>query len=168
MLSLAISSNAEAGAAFGMILAKRSNADIMEFGDTARYIQYDLRASVLDFASGFRTLNRVGHGTNFLSIFGTANKRYDRVVIFSDMQGWMGWTSPVEAFKQYKRKFNIDPFIYSVDLTGYGSLQFPENKVFALAGFSGEMFTLMEKLETDRHAMVNTIKSLDFNDYLPK
>lgn len=30
------------------------------------------------------------------------------------------------------------------------------------------MFTLMEKLETDRHAMVNTIKSLDFNDYLPK
>lgn len=159
---------AEAGAAFGMILAKRSNADIMEFGNHARYIQYDLRDSVLDFASQFQSLNKVGHGTNFQSILETANKKYDRIVIFSDMQGWVGYYSPVEKLKAYKKKYDVNPFVYSVDLAGHGSLQFPEDKVFCLAGFSGEMFTLMEKLEADKNAMVNTIRALDFSEYLPQ
>jgi 60 kDa SS-A/Ro ribonucleoprotein len=81
----------ELGALFGIVLAKAINADIMEFGDFARYINYSLLAHSMDFAASFSNLNAVGHGTNFPSIFDKANKKYDRVIILSDMQGWDWW-----------------------------------------------------------------------------
>lgn len=156
----------EAGAAFGMILAKRSNADIMEFGDTSRYVPYDLNQSVLKFASEFHHNNGVGHGTNFHSIFETANKKYDRVVIFSDMQGWMGYHTPESAAARYRLLHKCSPFIYSFDLLGQGTMQFPESKVFAIAGFSGEIFNVMSKLETDKNALINEIKNLAIERFL--
>ncbi|MBL7818464.1 MAG: TROVE domain-containing protein [Saprospiraceae bacterium] len=151
---------AEMGALFGMALAKRSNADLMEFGDTARYIKFNLSDSAIEFSANFQGLNKVGHGTNFHSIFEKAQKRYDRIVIFSDMQGWVHYTNPTTALATYKRRTGANPYIYSFDLAGYGSLQFPERNVFALAGFSEKVFDLMRVLETDRHALVNKIKSV--------
>jgi 60 kDa SS-A/Ro ribonucleoprotein len=152
---------AESGALFGIALAKRSNADLMEFGETARYIPYNLSDSAIKFSANFQQLNQVGHATNFHAIFEKAKKRYDRIVIFSDMQGWMSYYAPTSAFEDYKRRTGANPFIYSFDLAGYGSLQFPENNVFALAGFSEKVFDLMGVLETDRKALVNKIKSID-------
>lgn len=151
----------ELGAMFGMILAKRSNADILEFGTTARYIKYNLRDSVLSFSSKFEYKNQVGHGTNFHAIFQTAKKRYDRIVIFSDMQGWMGYNSPDAAYKSYKKRYSCNPFIYSFDLRGYGTLQFPENKIFTLAGFSEKVFDLMTALETSPQAMIAAIEQTE-------
>ena len=106
-------------------------------------------------------MNQVGHGTDFNAIFNAAKKRYDRIVIFSDMQGWIGGYTPTAAFNAYKQRTGANPFIYSFDLAGYGSLQFPERNVFALAGFSEKTFDLMRVLETDRLALVNTIKAVE-------
>lgn len=150
----------EMGAFFGMILSKRCNADIMEFGDKARYIRYNLHGSALEFAANFERNNRVGHGTNFHSIFQTANRAYDRIVIFSDMQGWMGHTSPANSFKVYKEQKRCNPYIYSFDLRGYGSLQFPEKNVFTLAGFSEKVFDLMRAMETEPKAIVEAIRAI--------
>lgn len=152
---------AEAGALFGMVLAKSSNADLMEFGTSARYIPFNLTSSAIDFSAKFQSLNQVGHGTDFNAIFNAAKKRYDRIVIFSDMQGWIGGYAPTAAFNAYKQRTGVNPFIYSFDLAGYGSLQFPERNVFALAGFSEKTFDLMRVLETDRLALVNTIKAVE-------
>ena len=152
---------AEAGALFGMVLAKSSNADLMEFGTSARYIPFNLTSSAIDFSAKFQSLNQVGHGTDFNAIFNAAKKRYDRIVIFSDMQGWIGGYTPTAAFNAYKQRTGANPFIYSFDLAGYGSLQFPERNVFALAGFSEKTFDLMRVLETDRLALVNTIKAVE-------
>ncbi len=151
----------EAGALFGMALAKRCNADIMEFGDTARYIHYDLFDSVTDFASEFSSKNKVGHGTNFKAIFGALNKRYERIVIFSDMQGWVGYTSPAGVFQDYKRRTGANPFVYSFDLRGYGSLQFPEKNVLTLAGFSEKVFDLMKVVEQEPRALVKAIEAVE-------
>jgi len=151
----------EMGAAFGMMLAKRCNADLIEFGTKARYIRYGLRDSVMEFSKNFEANNRVGHGTNFHSIFQTANRKYDRIVIFSDMQGWIGHFNPTNAFNIYKAKNKANPFIYSFDLAGYGSLQFPENKVFCLAGFSEKVFDLMRVLETNPKALIQEIEAIE-------
>jgi len=43
-------------------------------------------------------------------------------------------------------------------MKGYGSLQFPEKKVFCIAGFSEKVFDLMSSLKEDRQTMVNKIK----------
>ena len=149
----------ELGALFGIVLAKAINADIMEFGTNARYINYSLKENSMEFAANFTSKNQVGHGTDFPAIFNTANKKYDRILIFSDMQGWRSGGAPTHAANSYKSKFNCDPHIYSFDLAGYGTMMFPENKVYAMAGFSEKIFTIMSLLEKDRKALVNTIKN---------
>ena len=150
---------AEIGSLFAAILAKSNNADFMTFSDDAQYHQINIRNSTLSIANA---LNFSAGGTNFHAIFQTINQRYDRIIILSDMQGWIGGYSPKASFDAYKAKYKANPFIYSFDLQGYGSLQFPENKVFALAGFSDKIFDLMALLETDPKAIVNEINKVTF------
>jgi hypothetical protein len=150
---------AEIGSLFAAILAKSNNADFMTFSDNAQYRQLNIRNSTLSIAND---LNFAAGGTNFHAIFQTINQRYDRIIILSDMQGWIGGYSPKASFDAYKAKYKANPFIYSFDLQGYGSLQFPENKIFALAGFSDKIFDLMALLETDPKAIVNEINKVTF------
>ena len=90
-----------------------------------------------------------------------AKKSYDRIIILSDMQGWIGGYTPKAEFDAYKKRTGANPYIYSFDLNAYGSLQFPESKVFALAGFSDKVFDLMSLLETDRNALVREIEKIE-------
>jgi hypothetical protein len=76
------------------------------------------------------------------------------------MQGWIGYTSPSSDFQQYKKKFNCEPHVFSLDLSGYGTLQLPESGVYCLAGFSEKIFQIMELLKTDKNALLNEIKSI--------
>lgn len=153
----------ELGALFGIVLAKAVNADIMEFGSRARYIPYNLGSNSMEFAARFHELNQVDHGTNFHAIFQVANKKYDRILVFSDMQGWEGgYSTPDVEVANYKARHLANPFIYSFDLAGYGTMQFKENKVFCLAGFSDKILTIMSMLEQDRNALVNEIKKVEF------
>lgn len=142
---------------FGAILAKVNNCDVMTFSTNASYKTYNPLDSVLTIRSGFHFS---GGGTNFQDIFIKANKKYDRVIILSDMQAWMGYNAPSKQLSDYKNKFNCNPFVYSWDLAGYGTLQFPENNVFALAGFSDRVFDVMKLMEIDKKALFNDIKSI--------
>ena len=150
---------ADIASLFTAILFKANNADVMEFGDYARY-RTDLnpRDSVLTLAQ--KITNR-SQGTNFHAIFETANKAYDRIIILSDMQGWIGYDTPKTAHAAYKRKFGTDPMIYSFNLQDSGTLQFPEEKVMAIAGFSDKIFDVMEKLEGDKNALVHEIEAIE-------
>ena len=77
------------------------------------------------------------------------------------MQGWMGYNTPSAEFAKYKSKFGANPYVYSWDLAGYGTLQFPENNVFALAGFSDKVFQIMSLLEQDKSALLNEVRSIE-------
>lgn len=145
---------------FGAVLAKANNCDVMSFSTSAQYKSYNPSDSVTSIRDSFKY---AGGGTNFKSIFLTANKKYDRVVILSDMQAWMSYYSPTTELAQYKSKFNANPFIYSWDLAGYSTLQFPEQNVFALAGFSDKVFDIMSLMETDKNALFNEINSIELS-----
>lgn len=147
----------EIASLFGAILAKANNADVLTFATRSDYKSYNPMDSVMTIRNSFRYS---GGGTNFKSIFTTANKKYDRVVILSDMQGWMGYTTPSAEFNQYKKNYNANPYVYSWDLAGHGTLQFPENNVFALAGFSDKVFDVMSLMETDKKALFNEIEAV--------
>ena len=147
----------EIASLFGAILAKVNNSDVMTFSTSANYKQYNPMDSVLTIRDGFRY---AGGGTNFRAIFEKANKKYDRVIILSDMQGWMGYETPTRQFAEYKTKFGANPFVYSWDLAGYSTLQFPEQNVFALAGFSDKVFDIMKMMELDKKALYNEIKAI--------
>ena len=147
----------EIASLFGAMLAKANNCDVMTFATSANYKQYNPMDSILTIRNSFRFS---GGGTNFQDIFKKANKAYNRVVILSDMQGWIGGHTPTKEFNDYKKKFNCDPYVYSWDLAGLGTLQFPESKVFALAGFSEKVFDIMKMIEEDKKALYNRINQI--------
>lgn len=160
------------GALLGAAMAKAQGADFMYFGDIAKYYSINPADSTLTIVETLERLNQgygygtpsgtnVGHGTNFHSIFETADKAYDRIIILSDMQGWMNYNSPAGTLAKYEKKTGAKPHIYSIDLHGYGSLQFPQDRVFAMAGFSEKLFDLMPKLEADKNALVNDIEEVE-------
>jgi len=143
---------------FGAILAKSNMCDVMTFDNHARYCNYNPNDSVMSIKDSFKF---TGGGTNFHSIFKSCNKSYENIIILSDMQGWIGQYSPVKTFNDYKSKFGCDAYIYSWDLNGYGTLQFPESKVFCLSGFSEKVFDLMSILKEDKKALINEIKKIE-------
>ena len=147
------------GAIFAAMLFKSNNADLMRFSDDASYVRAYHRDSVATIANNL-VKNARSAGTNFHAIFQQAANVYDRIIILSDMQGWMGHASPAKDLTEYKRRKNADPHIYSIDLQGYGTLQFPERNVYALAGVSDKVFSLMRLLEEDRQVLVNKIESI--------
>lgn len=148
------------GSLFSAVLIKSNNADFMVFADNAKYANVNPMDSTITIANSLRFASG---GTNFRAIFNVANKKYDRVVILSDMQGWIGGYTPTAEFNQYKKMTGANPFVYSFDLNSYGSMQFPETNVFCLAGFSEKVFDIMKLMEQDKKALVNEIKKVSFS-----
>lgn len=147
------------GALFSAVLVKSNNCDLMTFDNSARYVNVNPMDSTLSIS---RAIPFTGGGTNFHSIFERANKKYDRIIILSDMQGWIGYNSPATSFHRYKTATGANSFIYSFDLNNYGSMQFPETNVFAIAGFSEKVFDVMRLMEADKRALINTINKVEF------
>lgn len=148
----------EIGALFASALYKSNPSHLMVFANQAQYATIDPRVPLATMTQLLKDLAaRISGGTNFDAIFPLAQIKYDRVIILSDMQGWMGIDTPAATFEQYKIKFRADPYIYSFDLNGHGSMQFKNSKVFCIAGFSDKIFGVMSKLEQDKEALIKTI-----------
>jgi hypothetical protein len=147
----------EIGFLLGAALAKAQDADFMIFASEAGYETIGPVPALFQAVAADRLIGKYSHGTNFHAIFQKANRAYDRIMIFSDMQGWMHGGAPDQQVAEYRRLHSCHPFIYSFNLADYGTLMFPENKVFAIAGFSEKIFSIMGLLEQDREALIHEI-----------
>lgn len=145
---------------FAAILYKSNDADLMLFQEDARYVTLNPTDSTLTLASQINKLHR-GGGTSFHAPLQEANRAYQRMIFLSDMQGWVGHDVPTSSFNDYKTRTGANPKIYSFDLAGYGTLQFPENNIFAIAGFSEKIFDVMKLLEQDRNALISEIEKIE-------
>ncbi len=156
------------GSLFTAIMAKKMGADVIVFDTKAAYRQYNPNDSVLTIRDQF-VAGSWGGGTNFQIGIETMNRKYDRIIILSDMQPWIGmdrWgfsgSDPAPALAAYQRRTGAKPKVFSFDLAGYGTLQVPQRDVYALAGFSDRVFDVMKMLEEDREAMLNDIRAVQF------
>jgi hypothetical protein len=145
------------------VLFKSNNADVMLFDTAIRHMDLHPGDSLTTLTAKIHKA-ATGGGTSFHLIFEGAKKAYDRVIILSDMQAWVGGgyysSLPHDSFKAYKKKFNCNPRVFSFDLTGQGTLQFPEDRVYALAGFSDAILKVMQNLEKDPQALVHEIEQV--------
>jgi hypothetical protein len=112
------------GSLFAATLAKANDDDVFLFSDDARYVTVNKRDSTLTIANWLAE-NSKSAGTNFHAVFQTANCRYERIIILSDMQGWIGHRAPVKTFEAYKKKYGAEPKVFSFDLQGYGTPAVP-------------------------------------------
>ena len=149
------------GSLFASVLVKATGADLMVFSDDARYISLNRRDTTLTAAG---SIPFAAGGTNFNAIFERANRAYDRIVILSDMQGWIGGGAPVQPFAAYQKRYAVAPRVYSFDLKGNGTLQFPQERVYCLAGWSDRVFEIMQKLDHDPEALVHEVESVPLAD----
>jgi len=150
----------KAGALFAAALVKANDADLIMFSEAARYVTLNKRDSTLTMASSLELMARAG-GTDFHSIFQTANRAYDRIIILSDMQGWLGHMAPVATFNEWKAANRCNPKVFSFDLQGYGTLQFPERNIFCLAGFSDRTMDTLAQLDRDPGALLREIEQIE-------
>jgi len=158
----------------GVICGRRMEADFCYFGDDTKFHGIHPTNSVMgqmEIISGFNQNYRrphgqsadnthVGHGTSIASILNRADKAYDRILIFSDMQAWSG--SVAGSLSNYIRHFDAKPYIYSVDLRGHGTSPFNtgNSKLFQLAGFSDKIFDLIGASEQGTDAMLTAIEDV--------
>lgn len=146
-------------ALFAAVLLKTNDCDLIKFSYDAMYQTVNTDDSLMTIKD---RLCFAGGGTNFISIFENANKKYDRIILLSDMQAWVSsyyHVSPSAAYNKYKERYNNNCKMYSIDLAGYGTLQIPEKDVYCLAGFSEKIFDVMKYLEEDKDALLNIVKS---------
>ncbi len=96
--------------------------------------------------------------------------RVDRIILLSDMQCYGGdtpvWDSEprrllAEELHRYRSSVNPQCFLHSVDLTGYGTLQFPgdDRRSFLLAGWSERLLKTIPSLEQGTDSMLSVIRA---------
>lgn len=143
----------------GATLAKGLKCDVYHFDYNCQSLHYNPNDSVNTIKNSF-----LGHchggNTVFESIFIGLNKAYDRVFIISDMQGGDRIINN-SSYQEYKRKYNCDPYIYSIDLAGYGTTMFRENsKLCQLAGYSAQIYETAKTYELDPKALLAEIRKI--------
>ncbi len=147
------------GSLFASVLYKANDADLMLFSGDAHYTSLNADDATLSLAQRLEEKAQWG-GTDFHSIFDRAKGRYDRIVILSDMQAWVGYYCPKAAFENYVQRAGIRPKVFTFDLAGYGSLQFPERDIYSMAGFSDKTLSTMRFLEEDKSALLREIEKV--------
>ena len=149
------------GDLFAACLVKRNGSDVMVFGTDAGMVPtLNPDDSLTTLMWQIEQVNH-GYGTDFTRIFKRLGKSYDRIVIFSDMQAWIGYHHPGRALEDYQVRAGIKPFIYSFDLAGYGTTQFISDRIMQLAGFSEKIFDVMKVIEQDKNALINKIEAVE-------
>jgi len=141
-------------------LSKANDADVILFSDDAKYVSINKRDSTLTIANWLSS-QIASAGTNFHAIFQRANRAYERIIILSDMQGWIGNHAPVATYEAYKKKYGAQPKIFSFDLQGYGTLQFPQRDIYCLAGFSDKTMETLKFLDSDKQALIRQIEAVE-------
>ena len=96
---------------------------------------------------------------------------YDRIFILTDEESWAHHNRPGSAWESY-RKYAPDCRLYVWNLAGLGSLAFPENRVTLLAGFSEQVFDLIQTIEsTDglagMQALAKRVEAVNLNHWTP-
>lgn len=152
---------AKIGSLFAAVLVKALGADLVGFSNNARVITPNFLDSTLTIAESLER-NMTFGGTNFKAPFDVIEHPYDRMIFLSDMQGWVGYKAPTSRLESYENTTGAKPYIYSFDLQGYGSVQFPNDRTVCLGGFSSKVFDVMALLESDKNAFVNEIESITF------
>lgn len=145
---------------FAAAMFKKNDADILLFDSKATFINADKTMNVITMANSLLHVvtTKFGGGTDFNIIFNT-NRRYDRIIVLSDMQAWVGGEVP--NYNAYCLQQKVDVKIHHFDLAGHGTMQFPQKNIYCYAGFSDKIFDIMQFIESDKNALIKTINDID-------
>lgn len=145
-------------ALIGATLAKGIGADMYHFSNSCDQLTFNPLDSV-NTIKNFVVNRSFGGGTEFNSIFRSLNGKYDRVFVISDMQGCDSILRN-SSYQSYI-KSNGQPYVYSIDLCGYGNTMFKQNdKTIQLYGYSADIYEMVKSAEIDPRAILKEIRKI--------
>lgn len=154
-VSGSMSSHADkAGILAGALFKRNKNADMIFFDTELHNPKMNSSTPIVDFLSSIYQ----GGGTETSLVFSQTNKAYYRIVIISDNESWAeSWRGNDinYAYEAYKLRTGADPFVYAIDVAGYGTKDIEAKKVRHIAGFSEKVLDLIKWSE--RGDMVDLI-----------
>ena len=150
----------EKAALIAATLVKGVGGDMYHFASSTEMLRYNPLDSINTIKNiGVSSIGHVGHGTSFESIFSTLNGKYDRIFIISDLQGGDNILKG-SSYQTYCNKYGT-PFIYSVDLMGYGTTMFKQNnKLVQLFGYSADIYEKIKTIEIDPKQILLEIEKI--------
>ena len=139
-------------------IAKATNADIICFGSTAKYVQYNPNLDVFSLAKQLSSSNM--GGTNLSTAWKLAqqsNRKYTRTFILSDNEVNRG--STYNSYMSYVKNVG-HPYVYSVDLAGYGTNAIAGEKVRYYYGYGFSMFDDITKSEFNAQYHLDKVRKV--------
>jgi len=147
-------------AVFAATMIKANDADVILYDTQTRELAVSGRSTVIDLAQKIID-NAMGGGTATSMVFKTAKKAYDRIVILSDNESWSDYGGVQESYEAYKQKHTSDPYVYAIDIQGYGTTDLQKSpKVFHLTGWSERMLDFMAAAEQGEN-ILDHIRSVE-------
>ena len=138
-------------------IAKATNGDIIRFGSSAEYVNWNANSDVFTIANAMK--KSMG-GTNLSAAWAVAQvsgRKYDRVFILSDNECNRG-----NSYKSYEgyTKACGSPYVYSVDLAAYGTTQLAGDKVRFYYGYGYSMFDDIAKSEFNPNYHLEKVRKI--------
>lgn len=152
----------EKASIFGATLTKaNSNADLILYDTAVKELAVSGRTPVIDIA---QTIKReaTGGGTETSLVFRYAHqkaKNYDRIIIISDNESW-NEHSVQAIYNEYKTVTGTNPFVYAIDIQGYGTKDITGGKVYHLCGWSNRLLDFVGAIEKG-DSLVEYIKNYE-------
>jgi len=148
----------EKAALIGATLAKGIGADMYHFSNSCSQLTYNPLDSV-NIIKNMVVNRSYGGGTEFNSIFRTLSGKYDRVFVISDMQGCDSILKN-SSYQSYIKSHG-QPYVYSIDLCGYGNTMFKQSdKLIQLYGYSADIYEMVKSAEIDPRAILKEIRKI--------
>lgn len=142
------------------------------FAEHFKVVNVSKRDGIITNMKKFKDTD-VGYSTDAYKALMHLNEnkiKVDRIVIFSDMQCYDSGNrysgtaerSLVAEFKKYKRNVNPNVRLFSINLAGYGSAQFPQDdpNVALIAGWSDRVFDFIKLFESDKKQAVDRVRMM--------
>jgi hypothetical protein len=156
---------------FGATLSKANmNSEVILYDTDIKELPISTRTPVIDIAKRIED-EAMGGGTNTSLVFSYAyskNKKYDRFIIISDSESWQdtysGWyasnSGTQQTYSEYRKQTSTDPFVYAIDIEGYGTKDISSPKVIHLTGWSNRLLDFIGVYEKG-DSMIDYINSIE-------
>lgn len=133
---------------FGATLARaNTDADVVLYDTEIKDFVISSRTPVIDIAARIKR-EAMGGGTDTGLVFrymDAKGKAYDRVIIISDNESWASNTQ--DLYNQYLKKTGNNPYVYAIDIQGYGTKDIAGGQVFNFTGWSNRLLDFIGQIE---------------------
>lgn len=140
-------------------IAKATDADVIQFGTSASYMNYDKSLDVFSLGKKISTAHM--GGTSIAAAFECARrarKSYDRIILLSDNEANLGCTR--RAYQNYIHDV-CSPYIYAVDLAAYGTAPLKNNdKVNYYYGYGYKLFDDIAASEFNPNMHIDAVRKV--------